>query len=92
MPTFAFRLTVRPETAEDFLAASLINAIASRQEPGCTSFEVFRSADDPSVFLLEEGYVDEAALDAHRATEHFAAWRAATGDQVISGERFVPQG
>lgn len=41
------------------------------EEPGCTAFEVYRGMDDRRRFLLLEKYVDRAAFDAHRATEHF---------------------
>ena len=42
------------------------------EEPGCLAFEVYRSVDDRRRFLLLEKYVDQAAFDAHRETEHFA--------------------
>lgn len=41
------------------------------EEPGCVAFEVYRSVDDGRRFLLLEKYVDRAAFDAHRATDHF---------------------
>ncbi len=40
-------------------------------EPGCRSFVVSRSVDEPQVFTLAEVYDDQAALDAHRLTPHF---------------------
>ncbi len=40
-------------------------------EAGCLRFDVARSGDDPSVFFLWEEYVDRAALETHRGTEHF---------------------
>ena len=41
------------------------------KEPGVIQFEVGRSNDNPNVFALWEVYRDEAAVAAHRATEHF---------------------
>jgi quinol monooxygenase YgiN len=38
----------------------------SRQEPGCQRFEVYHSQNDPKVFLLNEHWADQAAIDAHR--------------------------
>ena len=38
----------------------------SRQEPGCMRFEVYHSQTDPKVFLLNEYWTDQAAIDAHR--------------------------
>ncbi len=47
------------------------NAEASRAEPGCLEFSVYREIDDPRAFLLYERYKDEVAFQAHRRTPHF---------------------
>jgi quinol monooxygenase YgiN len=47
------------------------NAEASRAEPGCFEFSVYREIDDPRAFLLYERYADEDAFQAHRRTPHF---------------------
>ena len=47
------------------------NAGASRAEPGCLEFTVFRAIDEPRAFLLYERYTDDAAFQAHRRTPHF---------------------
>ena len=44
-----------------------------RTEPGCVTFEVSRGIDDDHEFLLYEVYRDQAALDAHRAADHFTS-------------------
>jgi len=44
---------------------------ASRKEAGVLGFDVARGRDEPAVFALWEHYADQAALDAHKATEHF---------------------
>ena len=38
----------------------------SRQEPGCMRFEVYHSQNDPKIFVLNEHWADQAAIDAHR--------------------------
>lgn len=38
----------------------------SRKEPGCLRFEVYHSDSDPKVFILNEQWKSEAALDQHR--------------------------
>jgi (4S)-4-hydroxy-5-phosphonooxypentane-2,3-dione isomerase len=43
----------------------------SREEEGVITFEVGRSQEKANVFALWEEYRDQAALDAHVATEHF---------------------
>ena len=44
---------------------------ASRKEEGVVAFEVARSREKPNVFALWEAYKDEAAWEAHAATEYF---------------------
>lgn len=43
----------------------------TRAEPGCRMYLAHRSTADPRTFFLYEQYDDQAALDAHRASEHF---------------------
>ena len=38
----------------------------SRRESGCERFEVYHSQTDPKVFLLNEHWTDQAAIDGHR--------------------------
>lgn len=44
---------------------------ASRQEPGCVTYQVHRHKTEPRRFFIYEQYKDDAALEAHRATAHF---------------------
>ena len=45
---------------------------ASRAEAACAGFDVCRGGDEnPGTFVLFEKWRDQAALDAHYATEHF---------------------
>lgn len=53
---------------------------ASVKEPGVVQFQVGRSEEKPNVFALWEVYRDKAAVEAHRATEHFARF-------VVNGVR-----
>src|SRR5689334_16391928 len=78
-------LVCRPEVEEVFHAALARHARTSvEQETGCLQFEVYRSAADPTLFLRFDVYADQAALDAHRHSEHFLAFRHATADWVMS--------
>ncbi|HWE39823.1 MAG TPA: putative quinol monooxygenase [Isosphaeraceae bacterium] len=45
---------------------------ATRAEPGCRMYQAHRSTTDPRKFFLYEQYDDQAALDAHRVSDHFA--------------------
>ncbi len=58
-----------------FLEAVREQSAASLHEPGCHRFEVSCKLDKENVFTLSELYSDQAALDAHYASAHFALWR-----------------
>jgi len=62
---------VRAKYADEFptLVADFVNA--SRAEPGCISFDWYRSADDPNLYVLIELFVDDEAGQAHVASDHF---------------------
>ena len=48
---------------------------ALEKEPGCRHFDVCVDPDDSHKFFLYELYDDQAAIDAHGQTEHYAAFR-----------------
>ena len=73
---------VTPESIESFLAATLENARASRQEPGVARFDVVQQREDPTRFVLVEVYRTPEAPAAHKATAHYAAWRDAVGPMM----------
>lgn len=43
----------------------------SAREPGNVFYQVHQSTADQTILLLHEAYRDEAALTAHRNSEHF---------------------
>ncbi len=62
---------VREKYADEFpeLIAPFIEG--SRAEPGCISFDWYRSVDDPNLYVLIELFEDEAAGQAHTESQHF---------------------
>ncbi len=77
-------LDVYPDRIEQFLAAIEANAKRSvTDEVGCRGFEVAQDISNPTHFILYELYEDEAAVEAHRKTPHFATWRAAADLCVV---------
>ncbi len=65
-----------------YLAALKENAAASVREPGCHEFNILVSQKDPNHVLIFEVYDDAAAAQAHRETDHFKKYAAATKDMV----------
>ena len=60
----------------------------SRSEPGCITFDVSRSVDDANAFVLYEEWRDQAALDEHYKTEHFATF-GINGVRVLASNRLA---
>jgi (4S)-4-hydroxy-5-phosphonooxypentane-2,3-dione isomerase len=46
----------------------------SSNEPGCLMYFGHQSIEDPRKFLIYERYQDQAALEAHRNSPHFAQY------------------
>ena len=51
-------------------------ALASRQEPGCVTYVPHHMDGDPDTVLIYEQYLDQAAVEAHRASLHFREYAA----------------
>src|SRR6266700_5041638 len=73
---------VRPGQADEFLAATLVNAQASLAEPGVLRFDVIQDEADAAHVVLVEVYRDADASAAHKLTPHYAAWRDAVADMM----------
>lgn len=52
--------------------------VATRQEPGCLRYDLFE--DEEGDLHLVEAYADADALQAHRDSEHYRAYRARITD------------
>lgn len=78
-------LTCRDDVVDRFKARLLRHARTSleREPGGCLRFDVRQEATSPALFLLIEEYADENALEAHRASAHYKAFREDTQDWVI---------
>lgn len=67
------RLTAVAGRRDDLVASLESLADASRAEAGAETFVVHPARDEPDVVLGYEVFRDDAALAAHRASEHVAA-------------------
>lgn len=74
MISFTVRMTFRPDDREEITRILRELTPASRQEPGCVSYIPHRVESEPDTVLIYEQYRDQAALDAHRASPHFAQY------------------
>jgi quinol monooxygenase YgiN len=64
---------VKPEYADEFPSLVADFAAATRAEPGNLSFDLYRSAEDPNLWVLVEVFRDTEAGQTHVGTEHFQA-------------------
>lgn len=73
---------------------------ATRAEPGCLRYDLLADQDGGAGFSLFEAYRDTQALEAHRDSAHYQAYRGRTGDwlaaptevQVLGGLDVAPFG
>jgi quinol monooxygenase YgiN len=65
------RFQVKDGFVDEVIAALNDAAGPSRQEPGCHVYIANQSLEDSNVVVMYEVYDDEAALEAHRETQHF---------------------
>jgi (4S)-4-hydroxy-5-phosphonooxypentane-2,3-dione isomerase len=78
----AVDIDVVPGQVDAYLAALKENGAASVHEPGCHEFNITVSPKDPNHVFIFEVYDNTAAFEAHRATDHFKKYAAATKDMV----------
>ncbi|MBN3819141.1 antibiotic biosynthesis monooxygenase [Paraburkholderia sp. Se-20369] len=73
-------LIPKPEHAATVEAELRHLVAATRAEPGNRRYDLFREAGGALGFHLFEVYDDEQALEAHRASAHYVAYRAKAGE------------
>jgi len=80
----AVDLDIAPAELDKYLAAVKENGAATIKEPGCREYHIMVSATNPNNVLLFEVYDNDAAAQAHRATEHFKKYAATTANMVTA--------
>jgi quinol monooxygenase YgiN len=81
-PVVVFATFVPAEGRADAVATILRRMrTATREEPGNEQYDLFRSErDGRTTFHLIERYTDGEALQAHRDSDHYRAYRAEIPD------------
>lgn len=74
MISFIVRMRFRAEDREEIAGVLRELTAASRQEPGCVSYIPHTVEGEPDTVVIYEQYRDQAAVEAHRASEHFRRW------------------
>jgi quinol monooxygenase YgiN len=68
---------VPPENLDGLRPHMRAMMTATRAEDGCAAYAYAEDVAEPGLIHVFEIWRDQAALDAHFATAHMAAWRAA---------------
>lgn len=82
---------VKKDCTAAFVEETRLNHEASVRENGNRRFDVLRSADDPTRFVLYEAYVSAEDAAAHKETAHYLKWRDAVADFMAKprhGDRY----
>ena len=80
------KLTVKPGMEKEFEAvAKELVAKVRAGEPGCKLYVLHR-AETPNVYVFMERYTDQAAVEAHRATDYFKALGRKMGEYMEGRE------
>ena len=70
------RFRSRPGRAAELKETLRAVQASSRTEPGCEVYDMFESADATNSYVLFERYHSRDALEAHRNSDHYRAYRA----------------
>lgn len=73
-------LTIKDGSQADFeKVASELAAAVNANEPGCLLYRLFKVQGSTTQYAFLEHYKDQAATEAHRASEHFKRLGRAMG-------------
>ena len=73
-------VSVKPGQEDAFVEAAKVCVAATRAEAGVLHYDLWREADGERRYVFNELYVDDAAVDAHMASDHFKAFGSAARD------------
>lgn len=73
-------LTAKPGKASELRALLDGMIVPSRAEPGNLRYDLWVDQANPERLVLDELYVDQAAIEAHRASAHFGHYLAQIND------------
>ncbi|ADE86611.1 antibiotic biosynthesis monooxygenase [Rhodobacter capsulatus] len=65
-------IRVKPGCVQQFFDVFRVNFEGTRAEPGNYRFDVLQDPEDDHHFVIYEAFENEAAVDAHRKTAHYA--------------------
>lgn len=85
------KFRVKPADADEWPEITQAFTKACRAEPGCLWFDWSRSLDDPTEYVLVEGFRDGDAGAAHVQSEHFKAAQRDLPPHLSETPRIISQ-
>jgi quinol monooxygenase YgiN len=76
------KVSVKPEKVKAFTDAAKGIIAKSNKEPGCKSYQLYQDPYDNTKFVFVEEYKNQAAIDAHFASDYFKAFGPEIADLV----------
>ncbi len=80
-------IRIKPGRVGEFLEVFRGNFEGTRKEPGNFRFDVLQDPEDEHHFVIYEAFENEAALDAHRLTEHYRKTVKGLAELMTTGTR-----
>src|SRR3546814_11321769 len=82
------KIKVKEGQQKEFEAvAKKLVAAVNANEPGCKLYALHRT-EDPLLYVFMERYADQAAVDAHRGSDHFKTFgRERSEERRVGKER-----
>ncbi len=77
------KVSVKPDKVKAFSEAAKEMIEKSNQEPGCRFYQLYQDPYDNSKFVFVEQYDNQAAVDAHFASDYFKGFGPKITDLVV---------
>ena len=82
----AVDLEIAPAQLDKFLEALRENGASTIKEPHCRQYDILQLISEPNQIHIYEVYENEAAVQAHRASDHFKKYRATTKNMMVKSQ------
>ncbi len=80
-------IRIKPGRVQEFFDVFRANFDGTRAEPGNFRFDVLQDPEDENHFIVYEAFENEAAVDAHRDTDHYRKTVEGLKDLMTTGTR-----
>jgi quinol monooxygenase YgiN len=84
MTILAVSMTIHPGKIEECIRLLKLMRAETLKEPGCLQYDTIQSVENPLQFFFYERYKDDAALEAHRTSAHFAQYITGGVDALVA--------